>query len=161
MPEDQFSLFPNWDNPEYRRYWLKHNLAQDVWQEWSGADIWRALASQNMYVSRNMLYEVRREIFNQPWRENEFYNLDPEEGIPQGMFEHEPYWKMSADYMYVLHMTSMDEEGNTVLTSRAISTDERLTPAQIEERAHEIFNRQGYEGYIGFDKVYIAHAYRR
>ena len=161
MSDDLFSLFPNWDNPQYRRYWLKHNLPQDIWSEYSGADIWRALASENRYVSREMLYSVRSEILNQPYRENAFFDLNPEEGIPQNLMETEPYWNMSAEYMYVLHLSSTDEEGNISVTSRAISTDEQLTPQQLRDKAEEIFNRQGYEGFIGFDNSYLAHVYRR
>lgn len=161
MPPSDFSKFPAWDDPSYRRYWLKHNVSEETWNTYSGDDIWRGLASDGYYVSRNMLYDARKYVLGQPGRESAFASLDPEGGIPQNMYESEPYWKQTSDYLYTMRLSYVDEDGNTHVTMRAYGSDEPLTPFELEQAAADIWHNKKYPDAFDFDTLEIMHAYKR
>lgn len=161
MAQDTFSQFPNWDDPAYRRYWLKHNLNSELWSDYSGQDIFRALASADRPVSENMMYEVRSYMLAHDDRVQAFNALNSDETIPIGMHEREPYWSMTSNYMYTVELTVQDEEGRESIITRAIGSNEQLTPEQLLNTADYYFGVKGNSEPLSFTKVVISHAYRR
>lgn len=161
MAEDTFSLFPNWDDANYRRYWLKHNLNSELWGDYSGADLRRALASEGRYTSENMFYEVRSYMLAHDERAQAFQSLNSDETIPYNMHEHEPYWSMTSNYMYTIELTVKDEKGNKSIITRAIGSNEQLTPDQLLNTADYYFGQKGNSEPLNFVDVAISHAYRR
>ncbi len=161
MADDTFSKFPNWEDPSYRRYWLKHNLNSDVWSDYSGQDIFRALASEGRPVSENMVYEVRKYMLAHDERTQSFSALHSDETIPLNMHEREPYWAMTSNFMYTVELTVKDKEGNKSIITRAIGSNDQLTPEQLLSTADYYFGEKGNSEPLQFSKVVISHAYRR
>lgn len=161
MADDPFSSFPNWNDPAYRRYWLKHNLSSEIWNDYSGDDIWRALASNDRYVSKNMLYEVRKYILANDERVQAFDNLDGENTIPYAMHEYEPYWSMTSKFLYTLDLITTNDDGDEVIIKRALGFNRQMTPNEIYAYAYERFRDYPPEAAIEFENIYITHAYRK
>jgi len=161
MPDDTFSKFPNWDDPSYRRYWLKHNLNSELWDDYSGQDIFRALASEGRPFSENLRYDVRKYMLAHVERVQGFNALNSDETIPLGMHEREPYWSMTSNYLYTIEMTVQDDEGRESIITRAIGSNDQLTPEQLLSTADYYFGEKGNSEPLNFVDVVISHAYRR